>query len=123
MHEKSLVYDPSHHGGRDFRLKIPSINTFSSGDYFKTVFTGNEAAEQEARLKKEQDYFEKTMVVDSKVFKVNTMTKKTHLVDKFTSILEDAALKKGLQLTQKQVNVLKDKNIVTTRAVMAMPIS
>lgn len=87
------------------------------------MFTGNEAADQEEQLKKEQDYFEKTMVVDSKVFKVNTMTKKTHHFDKFKSILEDAALKKGLQLTLKQVSVLKDKNIATTKAVMAMPIS
>ena len=63
------------------------------------------------------------MVVDSKVFKVNTMTKKTHLVDKYTSILDDPAKKKGIQLTLKQLKVLKEKSINTTRAVQASPIS
>ena len=51
--------------------------------------------EIQALKEKEKANFTTKLVVDSKDFKVNKMVKSSHVMDKFSNILEDPAKKRG----------------------------
>lgn len=99
---KSFAYVPSEHGGKDFLAKVQGVESFSDQQYFKTVFaSGGDLLSEEADLRRaEVEKFNKALVVDSKEFKVNTMVKTSHTMDKYRNILEDPAKKNGIQLSR-----------------------
>ena len=72
---QSNDYNPAEHGGLDFMTKIKQQPLFSERNYFKSVFISGESIEKEEQewRKKEIDEFNKKVVVDNKVFKVNTI--------------------------------------------------
>ena len=61
---------------------------FSDRNYFKSVFiSGDDMVKEEAEQRqREIDEFNKKVVVESKVFKVNTIVNESNNVDKYREI-------------------------------------
>ena len=111
-------------GEKDFKCRVPNIPHFSSTSYFKTIFAGDGDKNTElSQVKlKEAAEFKKKMVVDSMEFQVNKMVKNSHIFDKYRSMLEDPAVKKGLRLSRSKLKTLQDRDIKATRQLSPMPV-
>ncbi len=70
--------------------KVKGVTTFSNKEFFNTVFiTGDDmVAEMKALKQKEVDDFNSKLVVDTKIFKVNTKVLESEQVSKYKSMLE-----------------------------------
>lgn len=88
---KSFAYDPAQNGGLDFVASKVTSKYFGDPESFKSVFVSGGDAEKEYAdfVKNEQETFKKKLVVESPVFKVNTIVPKHHNVDKYNPLLED----------------------------------
>lgn len=73
---------------------------------------------------KEIDSFNKKVVVDSQVFKVNTRVSVPHNVDKFHNIRQDEIVKKpGFRLSKKRVKGLTERQVSARQESPMMPVS
>ncbi len=80
-----------------------------------------EEAEQRQR---EIDEFNKKVVVESKVFKVNTIVSESNNVDKYSEIRQDPVKKVGLRLSSKKLKHLVKRQLQSvSKEAPASPIS
>lgn len=81
--------------------KVKGVTTFSNKEFFNTVFiTGDDmVAEMKALKQKEVDDFNSKLVVDTKIFKVNTKVLESEQVSKYKSMLETDVKKVGYRLS------------------------
>lgn len=81
--------------------KVKGVTTFSNKEFFNTVFiTGDDmVAEMKALKQKEVDDFNSKLVVDTKIFKVNTKVLESEQVSKYKSMLETNVKKVGYRLS------------------------
>jgi len=98
------VYDPTKHGGRDFKNRNISPVYFSERKYFKSIFIEEPESELFELLKKEE--FNKKLIPN---FSVSMVVSQHNEIDKFKPILEDSAKKIGLILSKKKHNNLKNR--------------
>ena len=99
--------------------------TFSNQGYFKTVFQSGDsvAAEEKQRKQKEQEDFERKLVVANKHFFVNTKVTKHQQADKYKSILKDPVSKVGLRLNQNRLTQMAGRQIAATKSLKEFPVS
>lgn len=125
--QKNFTYDPKDHAGLDFHTQFKTPTTFSPRAYFKSVFVSGGDAEKELEdyKKLQLEKFAKKVVVDSLLFKVNTIVKGGRNNDssaKYKSMLDDTAKKQGLLLSKKQIKVLNNAQIQAQRSLSPVPI-
>mmetsp|Transcript_34263 Transcript_34263/g.33865 ORF Transcript_34263/g.33865 Transcript_34263/m.33865 type:complete len:201 (-) Transcript_34263:91-693(-) len=95
--QRDLIANPNKSG---FNLNIKNVDTFSSKDYFNTVFLGGDdvIAEMEQSKKAEHEKWKSKLVVDNPHFNVNTRPKKRiQQIEKKGGILEDPPKKIGVR--------------------------
>lgn len=88
--------------------KVKGPKDFSEPAFFKTVFISGEGMDKEiAELKKkEQEEFDKKVVVKNKHFYVDSLIRESQQVDKYKSIRKDPIKKIGLRLSVKRMREL-----------------
>ena len=73
--------------------------------------------------KREQEEFEKKVVVKNKHFYVDSLVKESHQLDKYQSIRKDPIQKIGLRLGSKRMKELVAREIIATKGVSDIPVS
>ena len=99
---------------------------FSDRNYFKSVFiSGDDMVKEEAEQRqREIDEFNKKVVVENKVFKVNTIVSESNNVDKYREIRQDPVKKVGLRLSSKKLKHLVKRQLQSvSKEAPASPIS
>ena len=117
---KGFQYNPTHDGKPHFqsKIKIDRQGTFSKKDYFKTVFiSGDDMVKEELEMKKkEQEDWQKKVVVANTHFQVNTLEKsQVSQLDKYKNIREDDATKIGLRIGKTSISKMVERQIMVTR--------
>lgn len=80
--------------------------------------------EEAEQRQKEIDDFNKKVIVDNKVFKVNTIVQESNNVDKFKEIRQDPVKKVGLRISSKRLKYLVKRQLQSvTKEAPASPIS
>lgn len=110
---KGFSYNPANDGKPDFKNKLKiEQQTFSSQDYFKTVFISGDdmVKELKEQKQKEIDDFNKKVVVDNTHLRINTLEKrKVAQLDKYKNIREDEAKKIGLKNKKRNISRLIER--------------
>lgn len=124
---KGYQFVPGENGKPDFQSKVKAPGeTFSTKDYFKTVFiSGDDMVKEEQEMKqKEIEAFNQKVVVDNKHFKVNTMVKDNVVqLDRYLNIREDSVHKIGLRFSKSRVAQLAGRQILATKEIQQAPVS